>query len=295
MVRRLSAPNVWRIEHLLDRITLVQADLLDQLSLIKAVEQAEPTGVLQPRGDVVRAFILGSADADRGIQLTGRHACPRSHSPREAGDQLYQASSSEMYGRVREVPQTEKTPFYPRSPYGVSKVFGHYITVNYRESYGIFAVSGILFNHESPRRGLEFVTRKVTRWCGADQAGADRLAGARQPRCVPRLGLRRRLRARDVADAAAGRPPTITWSPPARRIRSSSSSKSPSRMSAWTGRSTCVTDPRFLRPAEVDHLIGDPTKARTHLKWEPSVDFPTLVRMMVDADIERLKSGRALG
>ena len=118
---------------------------------------------------------------------------------------LYQASSSEMYGRVREVPQTEMTPFYPRSPYGVSKVFGHYITVNYRESYDLFAVSGILFNHESPRRGLEFVTRKVTDGVARDQAGPGRPPVARQPRRVSRLGLCRRLRPRDVADAAAGR------------------------------------------------------------------------------------------
>src|SRR5687768_3526333 len=162
VARRLSAPNVWRIEHLLDRVTIVQADMLDQLSLIKAVESAAPhefynlaamsfvpaswdqpmlTGEFNAQG-VIRAL-----EAVRSVDPTIR---------------FYQASSSEMFGRVREVPQSELTPFYPRSPYGVSKVFGHYITVNYRESYGLFACSGILFNHESPRRGLEFVTRKVT-------------------------------------------------------------------------------------------------------------------------------------
>ena len=154
---------------------------------------------------------------------------------------FYQASSSEMYGRVREVPQTEMTPFYPRSPYGVSKVFGHYITVNYRESYDLFACSGILFNHESPRRGIEFVTRKVTDGVARIKLGLDRQADARQSRRLPRLGLLRRLRARDVADAAAGHSRTTTWSPPARRTRCRSSSRSRSRTSGSTGRSTSAS------------------------------------------------------
>src|SRR6187401_1166372 len=162
VVRRLSAPNVWRIQHLLERITLIQADLLDQLSLIKAVERSQPNEFYNL---AAMSFVPASWDQP---MLTGEYNAQgvtraleavRSVNPKI---RFYQASSSEMYGRVREVPQTEMTPFYPRSPYGVSKVFGHYITVNYRESYNLFAVSGILFNHESPRRGLEFVTRKVT-------------------------------------------------------------------------------------------------------------------------------------
>src|SRR6187549_2909497 len=162
LVRRLSAPNVWRIQHILDRITLLQGDLLDQLSLIKAVEQSQPDEFYNL---AAMSFVPASWDQP---MLTGEYNAQgvtraleavRSVDPKI---RFYQASSSEMYGRVREVPQTEMTPFYPRSPYGVSKVFGHYITVNYRESYNLFACSGILFIHESPRRGLEFVTRKVT-------------------------------------------------------------------------------------------------------------------------------------
>src|SRR6186997_370175 len=162
VVRRLSAPNVWRIQHLLPKITLLQADMLDQLSLIKAVERSQPNEFYNL---AAMSFVPASWDQP---MLTGEYNAQgvtraleavRSVNPKI---RFYQASSSEMYGRVREVPQTEMTPFYPRSPYGVSKVFGHYITVNYRESYDLFACSGILFNHESPRRGIEFVTRKVT-------------------------------------------------------------------------------------------------------------------------------------
>ena len=173
VVRRLSATNAWRIEHILDRITLVQADLLDQLSLIGAVEQADPHELYNL---AAMSFVPSSWDQP---MLTGEYNAQgvtrvletiRRVNPKI---RFYQASSSEMYGRVREVPQTELTPFYPRSPYGVSKVFGHCITVNYRESYGLFAVSGILFNHESPRRGLEFVTRKVTHSVARIKLGLD--------------------------------------------------------------------------------------------------------------------------
>src|SRR5215207_1071282 len=162
MIRRSSSPNLWRIEHLLDRITLRPADLLDQLSLVRIIQDVQPDEFYN-----LAAMSFVPASWDQPL-LTGDFNSMGVTRVLEAirqvdtGIRIYQASSSEMYGRVREVPQTELTPFYPRSPYGVSKVFGHYITVNYRESYGIFAVSGILFNHESPRRGLEFVTRKVT-------------------------------------------------------------------------------------------------------------------------------------
>jgi GDPmannose 4,6-dehydratase len=203
---------------------------------------------------------------------------------------IYQASSSEMYGKVREVPQTELTPFYPRSPYGVSKVFGHYITVNYRESYGLFACSGILFNHESPRRGLEFVTRKVTDGVARIKTGlADTVALGnldafrdwgfagdyvramwlmlQQPDpddYVVATGVAHSVRELvEVAFGHAG----LDWQ---RHVR---------------------TDPSLLRPAEVEHLIGDPAKARRRLGWTPEVDFEGLVRMMVDADIERLQRG----
>ena len=204
MVRRSSAPNLWRIEHLLDRITLKPADLLDQLSIIRLIDEVRPHELYNL---AAMSFVPASWDQP---MLTGEYNSQGVTRVLDAIRQVdptirfYQASSSEMFGKVLEVPQTEKTPFYPRSPYGVSKVFAHYITVNYRESYNLFAVSGMLFNHESPRRGLEFVTRKVTRPGGADQAGARRFAAHRESRRAPRLGICRRLRPRDVADAAAG-------------------------------------------------------------------------------------------
>ncbi len=178
-----------------------------------------------------------------------------------------------MYGKVRDVPQSEKTPFYPRSPYGVSKVFGHYITVNYRESYGLFACSGILFNHESPRRGLEFVTRKVTDGVARIKLGLADEPGARQPRRPARLGFRRRLRPGDVADAAAGSSPTTTSSPPARRTPCSELVEIAFDHVGLDWERYVKLDPRFIRPAEVDLLIGDPAKARTQLGWTQEVDF----------------------
>ena len=177
VVRRSSTPNYWRIEHLLDRITLRPADLLDQLSLLRLIQDIGPTEFYNL---AAMSFVPASWDQP---MLTGEYNAQGVTRVLEAVRQvdktikIYQASSSEMYGKVREIPQTELTPFYPRSPYGVSKVFGHYITVNYRESYGLFAVSGILFNHESPRRGLEFVTRKVTDGVARIKLGlADHLA-----------------------------------------------------------------------------------------------------------------------
>ena len=223
VVRRLSAPNVWRIQHLLEKITLLQADLLDQLSLIKAVEVSQPDEFYNL---AAMSFVPSSWDQP---MLTGEFNAQGVTRALEAiravnpKIRFYQASSSEMYGRVREVPQTEMTPFYPRSPYGVSKVFGHYITVNYRESYDLFAVSGILFNHESPRRGIEFVTRKVT-------DGVARI----------KLGLTDKLLLGN-RDAMS--------SPPARPTRCRTSSKWRLLTSAWIGRSTSVsTSGIFVRP-----------------------------------------------
>jgi GDPmannose 4,6-dehydratase len=200
LVRRLSSSNYWRINHLLDRLTLIPGDLLDQLSLIRVLERVKPHELYNL---AAMSFVPASWEQP---MLTGEFNSQGVTRVLEAvrvvdpSIKMYQASSSEMYGKVREVPQRETTPFYPRSPYGVSKVFAHYITVNYRESYNLFAVSGILFNHESPRRGLEFVTRKV-----ADGVARIKGSAAWQPHGASRLGLRRRLRARDVADAAAGR------------------------------------------------------------------------------------------
>ena len=194
-VRRSSAPNFWRIQHLLDRITVKPADLLDQLSLIRLVDEVRPHEIYNL---AAMSFVPASWDQP---MLTGEFNAQGVTRVLEAIRQvdpairIYQASSSEMFGKVREVPQTELTPFYPRSPYGVSKVFAHYITVNYRESYNLFAVSGMLFNHESPRRGLEFVTRKVTDGVARIKLGLADSAVARQPRRAARLGICRRLRA----------------------------------------------------------------------------------------------------
>ncbi len=289
VVRRLSAPNGWRIDHLRDRITLCAGDLLDQLSIIRLLDLHKPDEFYNL---AAMSFVPASWDTPL---LTGEFNSQgvtrvldaiRTVNPRI---KFYQASSSEMFGKVREIPQTEETPFYPRSPYGVSKVFGHYITVNYRESYDLFAVSGILFNHESPRRGLEFVTRKVTDGAARIKLGlSDSLALGnldaqrdwgfagdyvramwlmlQQPAAddyVIATGISHSVRELvEIAFARVG----LDWQ---KYVR---------------------TDPKFLRPAEVDHLIGNPAKAKKVLGWEPRVNFRQLVEMMVDADIERLKS-----
>ena len=291
VVRRSSSPNLWRIEHLLDRIELRPADLLDQLSLIRIIADVKPQEFYN-----LAAMSFVPASWDQPL-LTGEYNAMGVTRMLEAIRQvdtsirIYQASSSEMYGRVREVPQTESTPFYPRSPYGVSKVFGHYITVNYRESYNLFAVSGILFNHESPRRGLEFVTRKVTHGVAAIKLGlADHLSLGNLDACrdwgfagdyvramwlmlqqdeaddyVIATGVSHSVRELvEIAFAHAG----LDWQQYVR------------------------TDPSLLRPAEVDHLIGNPEKARRTLGWEPTVNFEQLVAMMVDQDLARLSGAQ---
>jgi GDPmannose 4,6-dehydratase len=287
IVRRSSAPNLWRIEHLLDRLELRPGDLLDQLSLMKVIAEVRPHELYN-----LAAMSYVPASWDQPM-LTGEFNAQGVTRVLEAIRQvdtdirLYQASSSEMYGKVREVPQTELTPFYPRSPYGVSKVFAHYITVNYRESYNLFAVSGILFNHESPRRGLEFVTRKVTDGAARIKLGlADSLAlgnldaqrdwgfagdyvramwlmlQQNQPHdYVIATGVSHSVR--QLVEVAFDRV-NLDWK---KHVR---------------------LDPKFLRPAEVDHLIGDASKGRAALGWRPEVDFASLVRMMVDADLARL-------
>jgi GDPmannose 4,6-dehydratase len=288
IVRRLSAPNEWRIEHLRDKVTMIQADLLDQLSLIKAVEQSDPHEFYNL---AAMSFVPSSWDQP---MLTGEYNSQGVTRALEAVRRVnpkirfYQASSSEMYGRVREVPQTELTPFYPRSPYGVSKVFGHYITVNYRESYDLFACSGILFNHESPRRGLEFVTRKVTDGVAriklglTDHLGLGNLDAHRDwgfaGDYVRAMWLMLQQDQPDDYVVAMGVANSV------KDLVVEAFSHAGLDWEQWVR-----TDPRFLRPAEVDHLIGDPSKAKRVLGWEPSVDFKRLVHMMVDADIERLR------
>jgi GDPmannose 4,6-dehydratase len=293
VIRRLSAPNVWRIQHLLPRITLLQADLLDQLSLIKAVEKTQPDEFYNLGA---MSFVPSSWDQP---MLTGEYNAQGVTRALEAiravnpKIRFYQASSSEMYGRVREVPQTETTPFYPRSPYGVSKVFGHYITVNYRESYDLFACSGILFNHESPRRGIEFVTRKVTDGVARIKLGlTDKLMLGNRDACrdwgfagdyVRAMWLMLQQDQPDDYVVATGE---------AHSVQDLVEVACAHVGLDW--QKHVGVDPRFLRPAEVDHLIGDPAKAHRVLGWRPSVDFKGLVHMMVDADLARIESGQLI-
>lgn len=293
LIRRLSAPNVWRIQHLLERVTLLQGDLLDQLSLIKAVETSQPHEFYNL---AAMSFVPASWDQP---MLTGEFNAQGVTRALEAVRavnpkiRFYQASSSEMYGRVREVPQTEMTPFYPRSPYGVTKVFGHYITVNYRESYDLFACSGILFNHESPRRGIEFVTRKITDGVARIKLGH-----------VDKLMLGNRDACRDwgfSGDYVRAMWLMLQQDQPDDYVIATGEAHSVQEFVEvafghvgldW--QKHVGVDPRYLRPAEVDHLIGDPAKAKKELGWEPSVNFRQLVTMMVDADIDRIKSGQLI-
>ena len=289
VVRRSSAPNLWRIEHILDRIVVKPADLLDQLSLLRLIDDVRPDEIYNL---AAMSFVPASWDQP---MLTGEFNSQGVTRMLDAvrqvnpGIRFYQASSSEMFGKVREVPQTELTPFYPRSPYGVSKVFAHYITVNYRESYNLFAVSGMLFNHESPRRGLEFVTRKVT-------DGVARI----------KLGLQDKL---SIGNLDAHR----DWGFAGDYVRAMWLMLQQDKADDFvisTGVSHSVKelieiafgrvglewqkhvylDPALLRPAEVDHLLGDSSKAQKQLKWTPKVDFKQLIEMMVDADLERVKA-----
>src|SRR5215813_7225717 len=287
MVRRSSSENFERINHLRDRVTLHQGDLLDQYSLSSLLREVQPDEVYnlaaqsfvptswnQPvlTGEFTALGVTKMLEAIRHTQSKAR---------------FYQASSSEMFGMVRQVPQNEETPFYPRSPYGVAKVYGHHITVNYRESFGIYAVSGILFNHESPRRGLEFVTRKVT-------DGVARV----------KLGLQKKL-AMGNLDARrdwgfAGDYVRAMWlmmqqPKPDDYVIATNETHSVRELceiafsrAGLDWQEHVIVDPKFVRPAEVDHLIGNPAKAKAKLGWAPTVDFQRLVEMMVDADLERL-------
>jgi GDPmannose 4,6-dehydratase len=289
MVRRSSTEKFDRIEHLRDRITLHQADLLDQRSLVDALRAARPTEIynLAAMSYVAVSWIQPTLTAEfTGVGVTRmleamREVCPEAR--------FYQASSSEMFGKVLEVPQTEKTAFYPRSPYGVAKVYGHFITVNYRESYDLHATSGILFNHESPRRGLEFVTRKIT-WHAA----------------AIRLGLRETLKLGNLDSER-------DWGYAKDYVKAMwlmLQQDTPEDFVIATGTShsvrTCLEvafdqagipidghveiDETLRRPAEVDQLIGDPSKADQVLGWKPETTFEELIRLMVDADYELLSS-----
>jgi GDPmannose 4,6-dehydratase len=288
VVRRSSTEAFDRITHLTGKIHLHQADLLDQLSIIEVIQECKPSEVynLAAQSFVPTSWkqpvltgeftAIGVTRMLEAVRLLGRDTI-----------RFYQASSSEMFGKVQEVPQTETTPFYPRSPYGVAKVYGHWITVNFRESYNMYAVSGILFNHESPRRGKEFVTRKVT-------DGVARI----------KLGLAKELRLGNLDSKRdwgfAGDYVRAMWlmlqqDTPDDYVISTGETHTVKRLvevafgaAGLDWEKHVVIDPAFVRPAEVDLLIGDPTKAKKKLGWTPEVTFEQLIQMMVEADIERL-------
>jgi GDPmannose 4,6-dehydratase len=287
MTRRASTENVERIAHLVDRLKLLQGDLLDPPSLDAALRQAEPHEVynLAAQSFVPTSWNQPVLTAEfTAVGVTRMLEAIRAVDPEI---RFYQASSSEMFGKVREVPQTELTPFHPRSPYGVAKVYGHHITVNYRESYGLFAVSGILFNHESPRRGLEFVTRKITDGVARIKHGlTDEL----------RLGNLDAKRdwgfARDYVEAMRM---TLQQDEASDYVVATGEEHSVREFAeiafdraGLDPEKHIVVDPLFLRPAEVDHLVGDASKARRELEWAPRTSFRELVELMVDADLERV-------
>ena len=291
MIRRISVINLDRIEHIQDKVTLVQGDLLDEASLISILTEFRPqeiynlaamsfvpTSWQQPvlTGESTALGVTRMLDAIRLVDPKIR---------------FYQASSSEMFGKVQEVPQSERTPFYPRSPYGVAKVYGHWITVNYRESYGLHATSGILFNHGSPRRGLEFVERKISLGVAAIKLGKqDKLY-------LGNLDARRDL-------GFAGDYVRAMWlmlqqDQPDDYVVATGETHSIREMCQvafdhvgldWED--YVASDPRFYRPAEVDLLVGDPSKAGARLGWEPMVSFQALMTMMVDSDLQALQTGR---
>jgi GDPmannose 4,6-dehydratase len=288
MVRRASTEKFDRIEHIRDRITLHQGDLLDQRSLVDAMRASQPEEIynLAAMSFVAVSWIQPTLTAEfTGTGVTRmleamREVCP--------GARFYQASSSEMFGKVLEVPQTERTPFYPRSPYGVAKAYGHFITVNYRESYDLHATSGILFNHESPRRGLEFVTRKITWHAAAIKHGLLKEL---------RLGNLDAERdwgyAKDYVEAMWL---MLQRDEPADYVIATGKSHSVRECcevafdEAGLGdfQRYVTIDPAFVRPAEVDHLIGSPAKAEAELGWKPQTSFEQLIRLMTQADMELL-------
>ena len=291
MVRRSSTVNFQRIQHIQDQVQIVSGDLMDQISLINIISQFRPQEVYnlaaqsfvpasweQPvlTGDVTGLGVTRMLDAIRQVDPDIR---------------FYQASSSEMFGKVREVPQTEQTPFYPRSPYGVAKVYGHWITVNYRESYGMFACSGICFNHESPRRGHEFVTRKVARTAARIKRGLEHelrmgnLDAQRDwgyaPDYVRGMWLMLQQEQADDYVLATGRTHSVQ-----RLVELAFDAV------GLDWREYVVQDPRFMRPAEVDLLVGDPSKAKENLGWEPTTSFEEMLQIMVDAELALIDSGR---
>jgi GDPmannose 4,6-dehydratase len=294
LVRRSSTERFERIEHLRDRITLHQGDLLDQRSLVDALRAASPDEVynLAAMSFVAASWVQPTLTAEfTGVGVTRLLEAMREARP---GARFYQASSSEMFGKVREAPQTETTPFYPRSPYGVAKAYGHFITINYRESYGLHATSGILFNHESPRRGLEFVTRKIT-W----HAAAIKL-GVRDKLPLGNLDARRDWGfAKDYVEAMWL---MLQRDAPEDYVIATNTAHSvrdcveiafdEAGLDGWERH--VEIDPALVRPAEVDHLIGDYSKAERDLGWRPRTSFEQLIRLMTRADLEAMTAQRSI-
>ncbi len=288
MVRRSSTEKFDRVEHIRDRIKLHQGDLLDHRSLVDALRASNPHEIynLAAMSYVAASWIQPTLTAEfTGTGVTRlleamREVCPEAR--------FYQASSSEMFGKVLEVPQNEKTPFYPRSPYGVAKVYGHFITVNYRESYGLHATSGILFNHESPRRGLEFVTRKITWHAAAIKLGLDAKVHLGNLDAERDWGF--------AGDYVRAMWLMLQQDEPQDFVIATGIAHSVRECleiafdhAGLAIDDHVVIDPTLLRPAEVEHLVGDASKARRILGWEPQVSFEQLVRMMVDADLALLR------
>ena len=288
MVRRSSVERFERIEQIKDKVTLIQGDLTDQSSLDEAIKEIQPAEVynLAAQSFVPTSWNQPTLTGEvTGLGTTRLLEAVRKHCP---AARFYQASSSEMFGKVREVPQTELTPFHPRSPYGVAKVYGHFITVNYRESYGLYACSGVLFNHESPRRGLEFVTRKITN-------GVARI----------KHGLTRELRLGNLdakrdwgfaGDYVEAMHLMLQQTEPDDYVVATGETHSVREFveiafgcAGLKWEEYVVFDKRFMRPAEVDLLVGDPAKAKEKLGWTPKVSFEGLVQMMVEADIKSLE------
>jgi len=287
MNRRTSTPNHLRIKNIVDQIELVSGDLLDQHSLTQAIKDIQPDEIYNL---AAQSFVKASWEQPMFTgESTGlgvarmleavRFACP--------GTKFYQASSSEMFGKVQEVPQVETTPFWPRSPYGVAKVYGHWITVNYRESYNLFAVSGILFNHESPRRGLEFVTRKITNTVAKIKYGKADKIYLGNPDAMRDWGY-----AKDYVEMMhlMLQQPTpedfVIATGEAHSVREFvEKSFVAAGIPDWESK-VVWNDPRYTRPAEVEHLIGDPAKAKKVLGWVPKTSFEELVTLMVESDLE---------
>lgn len=287
LVRRTSTPKWDNIQHLLPNINIIEGDLLDEGSLIRALELAEPDEVY----NLAAQSFVGTSwkQPVNTSEITGLGVARLLEAIRVVNPKIrfYQASTSEMFGKVQETPQTEKTPFYPRSPYGVAKLYGHWLTINYRESFNLFACSGILFNHESPRRGVEFVTRKITQGVARIKAGLQqelRLGNLDAKRdwgfagdYVEAMWLMLQQESPDDYVIATGETHSVR--------------EFVERAFETVGlkyEDYVVTDPAFMRPAEVDILLGDPTKAKQKLGWEPKISFEELVRMMVEEDMRLL-------